>query len=103
MANRVDERHDERPWLGLGSVQIIPSAPNPQEVYLLVAIINSGKSPAFDVSVTIAEWNSNLNEMAFPIKKCKDDCRMEHAEILPGAFVDIRIPKINQIPLPSIG
>ena len=94
---------DQRPWVGIGSLQVIPATPNQQELYLLVEITNSGKSPALDVAITTAEWNSNPDTLLFPITKCKDECRVDNEEILPGAFVGIRIPKVNQFPVPLIG
>jgi hypothetical protein len=94
---------DQRPWVGIGSIQVIPGATNQQEIYLIVGIINTGKSPALDVAITSAEWNSNIDTVDFPIKRCEGDCRVENHEIVPSAFTVIHIPKVNQIPVPSIG
>lgn len=94
---------DQRPWVGIGALQVLPETTNQQQLYILVEILNSGKSPALDVTISAAEWNSNINTLSFPIKKCKDDCRVDSEEILPGAFVGIRIPKADKLPAPLIG
>jgi hypothetical protein len=92
-------RDEQRPWVG-GLVQVIPTyaAPNlPSTSYYNLDIRNTGKTPALELSVTLAEWATDPATASFPLRRCEGaTCRIQNVELLPGANLGLRIPEVGK-------
>jgi hypothetical protein len=95
---------DQRPWVGADFTGLDQHTDFATSGHFFLDIANSGKSPAFDVTVTLLKWNADINQVQFPIKKCNaGECRIEHLEMLPGLHLGLLIPEIDASPLPKAG
>jgi len=94
---------DQRPWVGVKSEGIVDSPEFITGGYYHLEIVNSGKSPALDVTVTLLNWNTDINNVQFPIPKCTSECREQNMEMVPGFYSGMLIPEIDKTPLPKAG
>ena len=91
------------PWVGLRSVGIIEGLDWNAGGYFRLEITNAGKSPAINVSVTLLNWNTDINVLKFPINKCTSECRVENLQLVPGTIFGMIIPRSATSPLPKGG
>lgn len=94
---------DQRPWVGSRALGVIPNDNIFVGGYFYIDLINTGKSPALNVSLTLLNWNTDINTVQFPINKCAGACRFENVELLPGSPLQVRIPEYGKQPLPKAG
>jgi hypothetical protein len=94
-------RDEQRPWVG-GTVQVF-SNPSSASYYFLLDIRDTGRTPALEVSVTLAEWATDPATASFPLRQCEGStCRIQNIELLPGAGLGIRIPEAGKAE-PKVG
>ena len=96
---------DQRPWIGASSMGLDERFDFINVGgHFYLALANSGRSPALNVSVTLLKWNTDINTVQFPIGKCNaGECRIENLEIVPGMRFSMLIPENDVIPLPKVG
>ena len=96
---------DQRPWIGVVATDLDQRFDFVNVGgHFNLEITNSGRSPAFDVSITLLKWNTDINTVQFPIAKCNaSECRIENMEIVPGMRFSMLIPQSEELPLPKAG
>jgi hypothetical protein len=93
---------DQRPWVGMSTLQAFPDDPVQPVFFIGFSIKNVGKSPAFDVSVNILNWNQSADPPPIPRKKCTSDCFQGKMVMIPGSETFVRIPQVGD-PRPAVG
>ena len=83
---------DQRPWVGLNNLGENPDSSK------VVVLLNGGRSPAREVSVSISD-KVTFRPETLPNARCVKDCRISDIEMLPNVPLVIRIPKIG-MPVP---
>jgi hypothetical protein len=91
---------DQRPWIGMAAVGIDQRFDFGNVGHFKLEIVNSGRSPALEVTVTLLNWNTDIKNVTFPIPKCTSECRIENAEMVPGLALGMLIPDVGGAPSP---
>jgi hypothetical protein len=100
---------DQRPWVGMEAGVLerpgifLTNDGVPTDGYFIVVISNGGKSPALNVTLTLLNWNVDINTVKFPINKCGGSCRITNTELLPGDRLNLLIPEFGKQPIPKPG
>lgn len=96
-------KNDQRPWVGINSVQSSDSLIPPDSIHMRLNITNSGKSPAINVFVGVEDWRKDFHSIVFPTAKYDTTCRINGMELLPNGGVYIDIPSSNDEIFARIG
>jgi hypothetical protein len=95
---------DQRPWIGMGTVGPVPT---PEFLstggHFDLEVVNTGKSPAIGVTITLLKWNTDINTVQFPLNRCASECRIENGALIPGARLGMLIPDSETPPMPKAG
>jgi len=92
---------DQRPWIGLMGIQTFDESMTTGFGYG-VEIVNTGKSPAFEVSFSVQDWRQDPNNPHIPSEKCVTDCAMKNLVMPPGGIEGMRVPLLGK-PRPKVG
>jgi hypothetical protein len=73
-------RADQRPWIGAGNIGLPPDGP------FSIQFINSGKSPALNVTISAFLWEPDKEEHPpqLPTSRCTSSCKFIGVEMLPN-------------------
>jgi hypothetical protein len=96
----TEMRSEQRPWVGLLAIDNIPT----DQEYVSkwgfgykLTIVNTGKSPALNVSFNVRPWKQNVDAPEIPHERCTTDCIENQFVLLPGGQKNIRIPFFQEL------